>query len=515
MHYLLHEEDWWAAWRAEDFSWEGLAKKALYGWCVDRNGRLTPEVDRSDLPRATLQDLWRAEEDNLIPELDVSGRVLRHWTPAHLPLSFDDGTPAKSVWSVDQWEELETIISARVQELKLLNGKVRIEGAVLYRFIDDSASDGTVEFIRCFFRGQLRKAFTSEKITAFNCVFSDTFDISGSTFFRGASLERCLFRSSAWFHGVSFGGRADFTGSRFESEVGFHEARSTRLWLPQTEIIGPLRFEKSQHDLINLGDSRLADVRADHSRGESISFERCSLAALDLTSSEFDRIYLRSATIEREIVLNGMEARSWYVNNLKVAGDVNFQRVVVRGLGDFEGLECGGKLDFRSAKLQGEINFGNLRVAGPAIFRNAVWPPGLLLNLFRGATFAGFIDFRGETPPSLAGFEAVKLGGEARCRGSLTPRVDRSLVRGLARAHGLVRTARATPNLRIEDMGKSEGAAPSYIRRLSRLAFLAPDIQQALVNGQQPLGVNLERLMRIDLPLSWQRQRELLGFDHN
>jgi DNA invertase Pin-like site-specific DNA recombinase len=115
--------------------------------------------------------------------------------------------------------------------------------------------------------------------------------------------------------------------------------------------------------------------------------------------------------------------------------------------------------------------------------------------------------------PKWAGRTEVVAGSTSL--GGFTPKVDRSLVRGLARAHGLVRTAQAKPNLRIEDIGKREGAAPSYIRRLSRLAFLAPDIQQALVDGQQPLGINLERLMRIDLPLSWQRQRELLGFERS
>lgn len=92
-------------------------------------------------------------------------------------------------------------------------------------------------------------------------------------------------------------------------------------------------------------------------------------------------------------------------------------------------------------------------------------------------------------------------------------RIDRSLVRGLARAHALVLSVKASPDRTIEDLAKSEGLTPSYVRRLSRLTFLAPDIQQAIVDGRQPLAFNLERLMRIDLPLSWPRQRELLGFE--
>ena len=105
--------------------------------------------------------------------------------------------------------------------------------------------------------------------------------------------------------------------------------------------------------------------------------------------------------------------------------------------------------------------------------------------------------------------EIVRTGGR-RLVGET--RVDRSLTRGLARAHAFVRQAKASPELTVGGIARKGGATESYVRRLSRLAFLAPDIQQAIVDGRQPLGVNLERLMRIDLPLSWARQRAVLGF---
>ena len=49
-----------------------------------------------------------------------------------------------------------------------------------------------------------------------------------------------------------------------------------------------------------------------------------------------------------------------------------------------------------------------------------------------------------------------------------------------------------------------------YERRLLRLAFLAPDIQQAILAGGQPRSLNLEQLIHSDLPLAWSRQREML-----
>ena len=92
-------------------------------------------------------------------------------------------------------------------------------------------------------------------------------------------------------------------------------------------------------------------------------------------------------------------------------------------------------------------------------------------------------------------------------------RIDQSLVRGLARAHALLRSAKASPKGTVEELAKNERLTPSYIRRLCRLAFLAPDIQQAIIDGRQPFTMNLERLMHTNLPLSWDGQRELLGFE--
>jgi hypothetical protein len=44
-----------------------------------------------------------------------------------------------------------------------------------------------------------------------------------------------------------------------------------------------------------------------------------------------------------------------------------------------------------------------------------------------------------------------------------------------------------------------------------RLAFLAPDLKQAILDGRLPPGLSLQRLMRGELPVSWEAQRRLLG----
>jgi site-specific DNA recombinase len=58
----------------------------------------------------------------------------------------------------------------------------------------------------------------------------------------------------------------------------------------------------------------------------------------------------------------------------------------------------------------------------------------------------------------------------------------------------------------------SAAPASPYERRLLRLAFLAPDIQQAILAGLQPRSLNLEQLIHSDLPSAWPAQRRALGF---
>ncbi|MEM1053023.1 MAG: hypothetical protein AAGI28_13115, partial [Pseudomonadota bacterium] len=49
-------------------------------------------------------------------------------------------------------------------------------------------------------------------------------------------------------------------------------------------------------------------------------------------------------------------------------------------------------------------------------------------------------------------------------------------------------------------------------RAILRLAFLAPDIQRAILDGRLPHHLNLQALRKMDIPLSWSAQRKALGF---
>ena len=55
------------------------------------------------------------------------------------------------------------------------------------------------------------------------------------------------------------------------------------------------------------------------------------------------------------------------------------------------------------------------------------------------------------------------------------------------------------------------GYSKRYVRRLLPLAFLAPDIIHAILEGSQPPHLKLADLLDTDLPLCWPLQRKKLG----
>ncbi len=65
----------------------------------------------------------------------------------------------------------------------------------------------------------------------------------------------------------------------------------------------------------------------------------------------------------------------------------------------------------------------------------------------------------------------------------------------------------------IQEIAWCVGADASDIGRNLQLAFLAPDIVEAILAGRQPIELTAGRLRRIGtLPLEWHRQRHILGF---
>ena len=89
---------------------------------------------------------------------------------------------------------------------------------------------------------------------------------------------------------------------------------------------------------------------------------------------------------------------------------------------------------------------------------------------------------------------------------------DPSLIRIIARAHQIADRFTTEDGLTIEEVAIQEKLTPSYVTRLLRLTFLAPDIIARILDGDQPPGLTAAKLMAdTRLPLDWREQRVRLG----
>ena len=91
--------------------------------------------------------------------------------------------------------------------------------------------------------------------------------------------------------------------------------------------------------------------------------------------------------------------------------------------------------------------------------------------------------------------------------------VDPILISTIAKAHAWFREISSGSKSSINDIALERGLAANEISRLLPLAFLAPDIVEAIIAGRQPLELTTSHLKRFEsLPLDWEQQRNLLGF---
>ena len=91
-------------------------------------------------------------------------------------------------------------------------------------------------------------------------------------------------------------------------------------------------------------------------------------------------------------------------------------------------------------------------------------------------------------------------------------RVDPALVNLLIRARAFRAKLLQSGEASLTETARAEGISRSYLTRMARLAFLAPAIVCAILDGRQPAQLSAARLSRVtNLPLDWSEQGKLFG----
>jgi hypothetical protein len=89
------------------------------------------------------------------------------------------------------------------------------------------------------------------------------------------------------------------------------------------------------------------------------------------------------------------------------------------------------------------------------------------------------------------------------------PRINGALVLAVARAHRWRELLESGRYATIRELAADLGLDNSYVARMLRLTLLAPDLIEAILDGTEPDGLSLAKL--VNLPPLWREQRERLG----
>ena len=93
------------------------------------------------------------------------------------------------------------------------------------------------------------------------------------------------------------------------------------------------------------------------------------------------------------------------------------------------------------------------------------------------------------------------------------PRRDEPLIALVAEAVQARELILGNPERSILSIARERGRCRTRLANLVGLSCLAPDIVTAIVEGRQPPGLTARRLRTIELPLAWDAQRRVLGFE--
>ena len=92
--------------------------------------------------------------------------------------------------------------------------------------------------------------------------------------------------------------------------------------------------------------------------------------------------------------------------------------------------------------------------------------------------------------------------------------IDNAMVKAIARAFRWQKLLENGTYSCLDEIAKAERIGPSFISRIIRIASLAPDIVDAILDGRQPAHLTLKHLMTA-FPVEWEMQKLLLMRPHS
>jgi site-specific DNA recombinase len=104
---------------------------------------------------------------------------------------------------------------------------------------------------------------------------------------------------------------------------------------------------------------------------------------------------------------------------------------------------------------------------------------------------------------------ALVLGDNARSD-EPARKIDRALARAVVLARTWARQLESGEVGSVKELARRNDLCEHYTMRLAPLAYLAPDIASAIIEGRHPRALSLAALIAQPLPLEWDAQRRLV-----
>ncbi|WP_428248402.1 recombinase family protein [Ferrovibrio sp.] len=93
---------------------------------------------------------------------------------------------------------------------------------------------------------------------------------------------------------------------------------------------------------------------------------------------------------------------------------------------------------------------------------------------------------------------------------SARPQRDPALIKAMARAHIWFRRHTGETPISTDQIARQDKQDPSYVGKIMRMAFLSPELTEAVLEGRQPPGLTIEAILS-GIPADWAEQQSKFG----
>jgi len=148
---------------------------------------------------------------------------------------------------------------------------------------------------------------------------------------------------------------------------------------------------------------------------------------------------------------------------------------------------------------------------------------GIIIKMRCSALLGGEVPLRASEEPSGSTIEltaavdfkrrgaAIKLVLPGLAQQNPASRCDPALIKAIVRGRAWFEELATGRARSLQDLANRDGITRRYIRRLVDLAFLSPQLVEAIMQGRQSVALTATRLTELDLPLDWSEQHRLLA----